>query len=143
MRKFTQFGTMVLAVLSLALAADHAAAQPAGPPAGGAGAPGGPGGTTAPGGAPAYGTPTPTVFTSKIGFFTMERDAGAQYPRVIQLKFGPNKGALLATYSHRGNLPIWRSTDNGDSWTPYSEVPQLRGQPCIYELPVKMGEFPA
>jgi hypothetical protein len=90
-----------------------------------------------------YGTPTATTFTSKIGFITMDRDPGASYPRVIQLKVGPNKGTLLATYSHRGNLPIYRSTDNGESWTLFSEVPQLRGQPCLYELPVKMGEFPA
>jgi hypothetical protein len=87
--------------------------------------------------------PVATTFTSKIGFFTMDRDPGAQYPRVIQLQVGANKGTLLVTYSHRGNLPIWRSTDNGETWTQLSEVPQLRGQPCIYELPVKMGEFPA
>jgi hypothetical protein len=88
--------------------------------------------------------PVATTFTSKIGFFTAERDPGASYPRVIQLKFGPDKGALLATYSHRGgSLPIWRSTDNGETWTHYSDVPQVRGQPCLYELPVKMGEFPA
>jgi hypothetical protein len=91
----------------------------------------------------AYGLPTATTFTSKIGFITMDRDPGASYPRVIQLKTGANKGTLLATYSHRGNLPIYRSTDNGDSWTLFSEVPQIRGQPCLYELPVKMGDFPA
>jgi len=93
--------------------------------------------------APAYGLPVATTFTSKIGFVTSERDPGASYPRVIQLKIGAGKGTLLATYGHRGNLPIYRSTDNGESWTLYSEVPQLRGQPCLYELPVKMGEFPA
>jgi hypothetical protein len=91
----------------------------------------------------AYGAPVVTSFTSKIGFVTMDRDPGASYPRVIQLKVGAGKGTLLATYSHRGNLPIYRSTDNGDSWTLFSEVPQLRGQPCLYELPVKMGEFAA
>lgn len=90
-----------------------------------------------------YGAPTATSFTSKIGFVTPDRDPGASYPRVIQLKTGANKGVLLATYAHRGNLPIYRSTDNGESWTLYSEVPQLRGQPCLYELPVKMGELPA
>jgi len=93
--------------------------------------------------APVYGAPTATSFTSKIGFFTMDRDPGASYPRVIQLKMGTNKGALLATYSRRGNLPIYRSTDNGDSWTLFSEVPQLRGEPCLYELPARMGELPA
>src|SRR6185312_12868790 len=128
MRKFEM---AALAAGLLAFAGSAAWAQPAAPAA------------AAPPAAPAYGTPTPTTFTSKIGFFTMERDPGAQYPRVIQLKFGPDKGTLLATYSHRGNLPIWRSTDNGESWTLFSQVPQLRGQPCLYELPVKMGEFPA
>src|SRR5450432_73140 len=71
-------------------------------------------------GAPMYGAPTATSFTSKIGFITMDRDPGASYPRVIQLKIGANKGTLLASYSHRGNLPIYRSTDNGDSWTLFS-----------------------
>ncbi len=110
-----------------------AAAQPPLPSGVGAG----------PGGVEVYGVPVATTFTSKIGFVTMERDPGASYPRVIQLKIGAAKGTLLATYAHRGNLPIYRSTDNGDSWTLLSEVPQLRGQPCLYELPVKMGEFPA
>ena len=93
--------------------------------------------------AAANGTPTATLFTSKIGFITMDRDPGASYPRVIQLKVGANKGTLLATYSHRGTLPIYRSTDNGESWMLYSQVPQIRGEPCLYELPVRMGEFPA
>ncbi len=87
--------------------------------------------------------PVATTFTSKIGFFTAERDPGASYPRVIQLKIGANKGTLLATYGHRGTLPIWRSTDNGETWTLFSEVPQLSGQPCLYEMPSQMGEFPA
>jgi hypothetical protein len=98
---------------------------------------------TGPGGVVTYGTPTATTFTSKIGFITMDRDPGASYPRVIQLKVGANKGTLLATYSHRGDLPIYRSTDNGDSWALFSEVPQIRGQPCLYELPAKMGELAA
>jgi len=92
---------------------------------------------------PALGAPTPTLFTSKIGFFTPDQVPGASYPRVIQLKIGAAKGTLLATFSQRGVLPIFRSTDNGETWQQYSEVPQLRGQPCLYELPVKMGEFPA
>ena len=92
---------------------------------------------------PQFGLPTPSVFSSKIGFFTPDRIEGANYPRVIQLKIGPNKGALLATFGRRGSLPIFRSTDNGDSWQQFSEVPQLTGQPCLYELPVKMGEFAA
>jgi hypothetical protein len=92
---------------------------------------------------PQFGLPTPSLFTSKIGFFTPERIDGASYPRVIQLKVGAQKGALLATFARRGPLMIFRSTDNGDSWQKFSKVPQLEGEPCLYELPVKMGEFPA
>ena len=92
---------------------------------------------------PQLGAPTPTVFTSRIGFFTPEQSPGASYPRVIQLKSGPQKGTLLATYARRGDLPIYRSTDNGETWQLFSEIPQLSGQPCLYELPVRMGEFPA
>jgi hypothetical protein len=125
MRGFTGVGLTVGAIA--VMAAVQAIAQPAAPP----------------GPPPVYGAPTATTFTSKIGFVTMDRDPGASYPRVIQLRIGANKGTLLATYSHRGNLPIYRSTDNGDSWTLLSEVTQLRGQPCLYELPVKMGEIPA
>ena len=90
-------------------------------------------------------TPVATVFTSKIGFLTMEQVAGANYPRVIQLKYsGTAKGPLLATFSPRGQaLPIYRSSDDGDSWQKLSEVPMLRGQPALFELPIKMGEFPA
>src|SRR3954471_5003712 len=133
MTRFSKIGTTAAAVALLAFAGPVVLAQPAPAPSPGRGAPAGtpaPGGAGAPAATPSYGAPTATVFTSKIGFFTMERDAGAQYPRVIQLKFGPNKGTLLATYSHRGTLPIWRSTDNGDTWSLFSEVPQLRGQPC-------------
>jgi hypothetical protein len=92
---------------------------------------------------PQFGGPAPSVFTSKIGFFTPERIEGASYPRVIQLKIGAQKGTLLATFARRGPLMIFRSTDNGDTWQQFSEVPQLEGEPCLYELPVKIGEFPA
>jgi hypothetical protein len=87
--------------------------------------------------------PVPTTFTSKIGFFDADQVAGANYPRVIELKIGANKGSLLATFARRGNLPIYRSTDHGESWQHYSEVPMLRGQPCLYELPQKEVDFPA
>jgi hypothetical protein len=101
--------------------------------------------TPAPAGPPEQtGAPVSTTFTSKIGFFDADPVPGASYPRVIQLKYyGPGKGQLLATFARRGTLPIYRSTDNGDTWQVYSEVPNLRGQPSLYELPVKMGEFPA
>src|SRR5206468_3465569 len=68
---------------------------------------------------------------------------GASYPRVIQIKqYAPMKGQLLATFV-RGGFPIYRSTDNGDSWEFVTSVQGLRGQPALYELPRRMGEFPA
>src|SRR5208283_380230 len=89
--------------------------------------------------------PVPTLFTSKIGFLTMEQAPGANYPRVIQLKYyAAGKGQLLATFSQRDQpLPIFRSTDGGDSWQKFSEVSMIRGQPALFELPLKIGEFPA
>lgn len=132
-----------MAVL-LAVAGHQVLAQPASPPPAPATAPApGRGGAPNPDPAAQLSMPVATSFTSKIGFFTAERDPGASYPRVIQLKVGANKGTLLATYGHRGNLPIWRSTDNGETWAKLSEVPQLSGQPCLYELPSQMGELPA
>ncbi|HEX4273405.1 MAG TPA: sialidase family protein [Rhizomicrobium sp.] len=95
-------------------------------------------------GAQQTGAPVPTTFTSKIGYFDADPVPGASYPRVIQLKyFARGKGQLLATFGRRGALPIYRSTDNGETWQHFSEIPGLTGQPCLYELPVKMGEFPA
>ena len=90
------------------------------------------------------GTPVHTVFTSEIGFFDADPALGASYPRVIQIRhYGPEKGQLLATFARKESLPIYRSKDNGATWQRFSEVPNLRGQPCLYELPVKMGDFPA
>jgi hypothetical protein len=132
-----------MAVL-LAVAGQQVLAQPASPPPAAATRPApGRGGAANPDPAAQLSMPVATTFTSKIGFFTAERDPGASYPRVIQLRVGANKGTLLATYGHRGTLPIWRSTDNGETWTKLSDVPQLSGQPCLYELPSQMGEFPA
>ena len=68
----------------------------------------------------------------------------ASYPRVIELQhYAPGKGQLLATFTRRGALPIYRSTDSGETWQFLSEVTGLRGQPALYEMPQKMGEFPA
>lgn len=118
----------IATIATMTLAAGQAGAQPAAPP---------------PPPVPQLGSPTPTTFTSKIGFFTREQSPGASYPRVIQLKIGAQKGTLLATYARRGDLAVYRSTDNGESWQLFSEIPQLSGEPCLYELPVKMGDFPA
>ena len=88
--------------------------------------------------------PVPTKFTSKIGFVDSDPALGASYPRVIQLKqFAAGKGQLLMTFGRRGALPIYRSADNGETWTFLSEVPNLRGQPALFELPSRIGEFPA
>lgn len=86
----------------------------------------------------------PTRFTSKIGFFDSDPALGASYPRVVQLQhYAPSKGQLLATFARRGALPVYRSADNGETWTFLSEVPDLRGQPALYELSQQVGEFPA
>lgn len=88
----------------------------------------------------------PVPLSSDFTVKNLEWDAslGASYPRVTQLQhYGPGKGHLLATYARRGALPIYRSTDNGDTFQFFSEIKGLRGQPALYELPVKMGEFPA
>jgi hypothetical protein len=88
----------------------------------------------------------PVPLSSDFTIRNLESDPslGASYPRVLQLKsYAPGKGQLLATYSRRGPMPIYRSTDNGDTFQFFSEIKGLRGQPTLYELPVKMGEFPA
>jgi hypothetical protein len=86
----------------------------------------------------------PTKFTSKIGFFDSDPALGASYPRVLQIKtYAAGKGQLLATFGRRGAAPIYRSTDNGETWKFLSEIPNLRGQAAMFELPQKVGEFPA
>ncbi len=146
MKQARKLSAFAVAATLLALAAHQVLAQPAPAPApaAGRGAAGrGGGGNANADPAAQLSMPVATTFTSKIGYLTADRDPGASYPRVIQLKFGANRGTLLATYGHRGNLPIWRSSDNGETWTHFSDVPQLNGQPCLYELPSQMGEFPA
>ena len=135
---------MLAAISVIAFFAGHAVlAQPvtAQPPAS-AGVPGG----AAADPAAQLSMPVATLFASKIGFFTMDRQPGVQYPRLVQIKYGADKGTLLATFSggnaDRG-LAIWRSTDNGETWAHFSDVAQLRGQPCLYELPRQIGEFSA
>ena len=103
-----------------------------------------PGPTAPPNPAEALSAPVHTVFSSKIGFLDLLSKLGASYPRVIQLKqYAAGRGQLLATFGRRGALPVYRSTDNGESWQFLSEIPNLNGQPALYELPRKMGNFPA
>ncbi len=81
----------------------------------------------------------------------------ASYPRVIRLEHnGTANGTLLATFDHSGtgvpkaDFPIYRSTDNGVTWTssPISTVTDtvhgwdLDG-PTLYELPQTEGNLPA
>ena len=91
------------------------------------------------------GAPTPTSSEFTVRTLNAERNIGASYPRVIQMQHSAAaKGHLLATFSRRGaSLPIYRSTDNGDTWQPISEVKGLRGQPSLYELPQRSGSLPA
>ena len=70
---------------------------------------------------------------------------GASYPRAIQLQhYAPGKGHILLTYAGGpGPMPIYRSTDNGETFQSFSELKELRGQPTLFELPTKIGEFQA
>ena len=100
-------------------------------------------------GAPAVGAPgagTPGALgagTLPTGRARGGGGGGATYPRVIEItQYAPMKGQLLATFTRRG-FPIYRSTDSGDTWEFVTFVQGLSGQPALYELPRKMGEFPA
>ena len=137
MGRSTQTG---MAAIALVLLGAGAIAQQAAPSF--VGVPTVPGPTTPANPAEALSAPVRTVFSSKIGFLDSDPALGASYPRVIQLN-AAGRGQLLATFARRGALPIYRSTDNGESWQFVSQVPNLRGQPALYELPQKMGEFPA
>ncbi|WP_435219186.1 RICIN domain-containing protein [Streptomyces sp. bgisy034] len=79
---------------------------------------------------------------------------GTFYPRAMRLQHnGSANGTLLATFEqYRVDMPvfpIYRSTDNGASWTKISEVADtqngwgMRWQPELFELPRAMGGFPA
>lgn len=89
---------------------------------------------------------------------------GATYARIICLKHsGSSNGTLLCTYDQLKNVavsvngvtvekqvyPIYKSTDGGDNWQLISNVYDqefglLRtSQPCLYELPVGVGDMPA
>ena len=104
--------------------------------------------------APAEAATTGTLYAPNIGANPNE---DASYPRVIRLAHsGSANGTLLATFAHSGvtgtkaNFPIYRSTDNGNSWTasPIGTVTDtvhgwdLDG-PTLYELPQAAGNLPA
>jgi hypothetical protein len=82
-------------------------------------------------------------YTVKTMYAPGEGEPGGSYPRVIQLQHGPgSEGHLLVTFARRPALPIYRSTDNGDTWALFSEVQGIREQPTLLELPHQAGEFP-
>ena len=78
-------------------------------------------------------------------------DPRVLYPRAVQL----TSGALLATWENyspeppRVYFPIYRSTDEGATWTQISKVQDtvngwgLRYQPFLYQLPIAVGSYPA
>ena len=79
---------------------------------------------------------------------------GSLYPRALQLRHaGKLNGLMLATFEEyvKGtpSFPIYRSTDGGVSWSPYSRVADtqngwgMRFQPFLYELPQALGSMPA
>ncbi|WP_375325219.1 sialidase family protein [Flagellimonas sp. GZD32] len=79
---------------------------------------------------------------------------GAMYPRVVRLKhYKEGKGNILVTFEHYMNrepsFPIYRSTDDGETWHLLSEVEDTKNgfgnryQPHLFELPRQVGEFPA
>jgi hypothetical protein len=79
---------------------------------------------------------------------------GSLYPRALRLQHnGSANGTILATFEQWTNgtpvFPIYRSTDNGNSWTKISDVADtqngwgMRWEPDLYELPTAMGGFPA
>lgn len=106
-------------------------------------------------------SPAVAATTSSGVLFAPSTAAGsvedASYPRVIRLQHsGTSNGTLLATFSHSGdgtakaNFPIYRSTDNGLSWTssPISTVTDTQhgwdlDGPTLYELPQAEGDLPA
>ncbi|MFF4259749.1 RICIN domain-containing protein [Streptomyces sp. NPDC001663] len=79
---------------------------------------------------------------------------GSLYPRAVRLQYsGSSDGTLLATFEQYSSgtpvFPIYRSTDNGNSWTQISSITDthngfgMRYQPFLYELPTAVGNFPA
>ncbi|MGW5663223.1 RICIN domain-containing protein [Streptomyces sp. NPDC003758] len=79
---------------------------------------------------------------------------GSLYPRAIRLEHsGTSNGTMLATFEQYTSgtpvFPIYRSTDNGNSWSKISDVADtqngwgMRWEPQLFELPTAIGNFPA
>jgi len=81
------------------------------------------------------------------------QDYGALYPRTVELQHnGSANGTLLATFEKVEtfpSFPIYRSTDNGATWTQISQVNDTvngwgnRNGAFLYELPQQIGSMPA
>jgi hypothetical protein len=94
--------------------------------------------------AEALSEPARVRYTSRIGFLPSDPALGGNYPRVVELKaFAAARGNLLATFARRGAMPVFRSRDRGETWELASELPGLRGEPTLLELPRAVGGFPA
>jgi hypothetical protein len=79
---------------------------------------------------------------------------GSLYPRAIRLQHsGASNGTMLASFEQYTSgtpvFPIYRSTDNGNTWTQISSVSDtqngwgMRWEPQLFELPTAIGNFPA
>jgi hypothetical protein len=95
-----------------------------------------------------------TLYTPDVKTHPQEE---AGYPRLIRLEHAGNaNGTLLATFAAAGgaeakaHLPIYRSADNGRSWSP-TPIGTVRDSihgwdleaPALFELPIAQGELPA
>ncbi|GAA2524056.1 RICIN domain-containing protein [Streptomyces longisporus] len=94
--------------------------------------------------------PSQTMYTPPSG----APAPGSLYPRAIRLEHsGSSNGTMLASFEQYTSgtpvFPIYRSTDNGNSWTHISDVADtqngwgMRWEPQLFELPTAIGNFPA
>lgn len=100
--------------------------------------------------ADALARPSQTMYTPPSG----APSPGSLYPRAVRMQHnGSANGTILATFEQYTTgtpvLPIYRSTDNGNSWSKISEVADtqngwgMRWEPELFELPAAVGDFPA
>jgi hypothetical protein len=100
--------------------------------------------------ADALARPSQTMYTPPSG----APSPGSLYPRAMRMQHnGSANGTILATFEQYTTgtpvLPIYRSTDNGNSWSKISEVADtqngwgMRWEPELFELPTAVGGFPA
>jgi hypothetical protein len=97
------------------------------------------------------------IFIPDPNIVVDSNDAGANYPRLIRLNHsGSANGTLLATFEqspgNTGNkpvFPIYRSTDDGKTWTHLSDIVDTQNnwgmvwQPQLFEMPQTIGNVPA